>query len=67
MNAEVVIEKEPGQTTQNELLSDSSVLADAQSLWCELGGLSVDRLRLAGLETQRAALATCGLGTERYP
>lgn len=54
MNADAGIEKEPGQATKNEPLSDSGVLADAQSLWYELGRLNVDRLRLAALETQRA-------------
>lgn len=35
-------------------LSDSGVLEDARLLWDELRGLSVDRIRLAALETQRA-------------
>ena len=32
----------------------TGVLADAQSLWTELCGLSLDRLQLAALETRRA-------------
>ena len=55
MSADAVIEKTPGQAaTQSEPLSGSGVLDDAQSLWHELRGLSVDRLRLAALEMQRA-------------
>jgi uncharacterized membrane protein YqjE len=55
MSAQAEIDQKPEQTaTQNESLDDSGVLADVKSLWCELRGLSVDRLRLAALETQRA-------------
>ncbi len=35
--------------------SETAILEDTQSLWHELHGLAYDRLRLATLETQRAA------------
>jgi uncharacterized membrane protein YqjE len=47
----------PPIATQGDTDSDASVLEDAQSLWHELLGLSHDRLRLAGLETQQAGLS----------
>jgi hypothetical protein len=37
-----------------DLISDSKMLEDTQSLSKELQGLTYDRLRLAALETQRA-------------
>jgi hypothetical protein len=41
--------------THGDPMSDSEMQEDAQSLWKELQGLTHDRLRLAALETQRAA------------
>jgi uncharacterized membrane protein YqjE len=42
-------------------VSGSGVLEDAQSLWHELHELIHDRIRLAGLETQRAGKSLVGM------
>jgi hypothetical protein len=50
-----VNDQTPGQTAKNaDSLNESSLLENAQLLWLELSGLSVDRIRLATLETLRA-------------
>lgn len=55
MDPDLVKNQTPGHTTQNaDSLSESGLLEDAQLLWLEFRGLSVDRIRLAALETQRA-------------
>ncbi len=54
-DSDAVKDQTPGHTTKNvDSPSESGLLADAQLLWLELRGLSVDRIRLAALETQRA-------------
>ena len=55
MNPDAVKDETSGQTAQRgDPLSGSGVWEDAQLLWHELRGLSVDRFHLAALETQRA-------------
>jgi len=55
MKPAAVKNESSGQTAKpGDSLSGSGVLEDAQLLWDELRGLSVDRIRLAALETQRA-------------
>jgi hypothetical protein len=55
MNEEAVNNEIPGTTaTPDDLQNDSGVLEVALLLWDELRGLSVDRIRLAALEMQRA-------------
>jgi hypothetical protein len=55
MDPDVAKDQTPGHTTKNaDSLNESGLLEDAQLLWLELRGLSVDRIRLAALETQRA-------------
>ena len=55
MNPDALEDETPGQTaTRGDPVSGSGVLEDAQSLWHELHELIHDRIRLAGLETQRA-------------
>jgi len=55
MHPDAVKDQTAGQTAKHEVPpSGSGVLEDAQLLWHELRGLSVDRFRLAALETQRA-------------
>jgi hypothetical protein len=55
MNEEAVNNEIPGTTaTPDDLQNDPGVLDVALLLWDELRGLSVDRIRLAALEMQRA-------------
>ena len=55
MDPDAVEDETPGQTaTRGDPISGSGVLEDAQSLWYELRGLTLDRFRLAALETQQA-------------
>jgi hypothetical protein len=55
MNPDAVKDQAPGQATKNaDSPSESGLLEAAQLLWLELRGLSVNRIRLAALETQRA-------------
>ncbi|MDD5322464.1 MAG: phage holin family protein [Methylococcales bacterium] len=55
MNPDAIGDETPGQAaTRGNPVSSSGVLEDAQSLWHELHELIHDRIRLAGLETQRA-------------
>lgn len=55
MDPDLIKDQTPGHTTKNaDSLNESGLLEDAQLLWLELRGLSVDRIRLAALETQRA-------------
>ena len=55
MHPDAIEEETPGQAaTRGDPVSGSGVLEDAQSLWHELHELIHDRIRLAGLETQRA-------------
>ena len=55
MNPDAVKDETSGQTAQRgDPLSGSGLWKDVQLLWHELRGLSVDRFRLAALETQRA-------------
>ncbi|MDI1291964.1 MAG: phage holin family protein [Methylobacter sp.] len=55
MNPDAIGNETPGQAaTRGDPVSGSCVLEDAQSLWHELHELIHDRIRLAGLETQRA-------------
>ena len=55
MNPDALEDETPGQAaTRGDPVSGSGVLEDAQSLWHELHELIHDRIRLAGLETQRA-------------
>lgn len=56
MDQEAVKNEIPEQTAKaGDPLNDAGVLEIAQLLWDELRELSVDRLRLATLEMQRAA------------
>ncbi|MCD2451629.1 phage holin family protein [Methylicorpusculum oleiharenae] len=55
MNKEAVKNEIPGSTAKpGDPANDSGVLEVALLLWDELRGLSVDRIRLAALEMQRA-------------
>ena len=55
MHPDAIEDETPGQAaTRGDPVSGSGVLEDAQSLWHELHELIHDRIRLAGLETQRA-------------
>jgi len=55
MDPDLIKDQTTGQTINNgDSLSEPGLLADAQLLWHELHALSVDRIRLAALETQRA-------------
>jgi hypothetical protein len=55
MDPDLIKDQTTGQTINNgDSLSEPGLLADARLLWHELHALSVDRIRLAALETQRA-------------